>query len=186
MRPSQNSAKRRMISMTTKTAKSNNHAPASVKEHMAAKDHAAKDHGKDRTKKSEAGPKNESEVLLANALGQIEKTFGKGSIMKLTEATSPAIQGHLQRRPLARSRFGRSRLPPRTHHRALRPRVERQDDPGARTRSPAPSTKGASPPSSTPSTRSTRRGPSGWASIWKSCSSASPLTAKRHCRSPRC
>src|ERR1700728_4816033 len=89
MRPSQNSAKRRMISMTTKTAKSNNHAPAPVKEHMAAKDHAAKD----RTKKSEAGPKNESEVLLANTLGQIEKTFGKGSIMKLTEATSPAIRG---------------------------------------------------------------------------------------------
>src|SRR5580693_9340678 len=94
MRPSQNSAKRRMISMTTKTAKSNNHAPAPVKEHMAAKDHAAaKDHTKDRTKKSDAGPKNESEVLLANTLGQIEKTFGKGSIMKLTEATSPSIRG---------------------------------------------------------------------------------------------
>jgi recombination protein RecA len=66
--------------MTTKTSK-NNHAP--VREHMA---------GKDRTKKTEA-QKNESEVILANTLGQIEKTFGKGSIMKLTEATSPAIQG---------------------------------------------------------------------------------------------
>jgi recombination protein RecA len=83
-----------MISMTTKTAKSNNHAPAPVKEPMAAKDHAAaKEHTKDRAKKSEAGPKKESEVLLANTLGQIEKTFGKGSIMKLTEATSPSIRG---------------------------------------------------------------------------------------------
>jgi recombination protein RecA len=66
--------------MTTKTPSKNNHAP--VKETAA----------KDRTKKTEA-QKNESEVLLANALGQIEKTFGKGSIMKLTEETSPAIQG---------------------------------------------------------------------------------------------
>jgi recombination protein RecA len=69
-----------MMLMTTKVAK-NNHAP--VKEPMA----------KDRTKKPEAPPKNEAEALLANTLGQIEKTFGKGSIMKLTEETSPAIQG---------------------------------------------------------------------------------------------
>jgi recombination protein RecA len=78
--------------MTLKTSK-NNHAP--VKDN-AAKDNAAKDHaGKDRTKKSEgsAAHKHENEVLLANTLGQIEKTFGKGSIMKLTEATSPSIQG---------------------------------------------------------------------------------------------
>jgi recombination protein RecA len=78
--------------MTLKTSK-NNHAP--VKD-QAGKDHAGKDHtGKDRTKKPEgsAAHKNENEVLLANTLGQIEKTFGKGSIMKLTEATSPSIQG---------------------------------------------------------------------------------------------
>jgi recombination protein RecA len=66
--------------MTTKTLK-NNHAP--VREHMA---------NKDRSKKPEAR-KTESEVLLANTLGQIEKTFGKGSIMKLTEEASPSIQG---------------------------------------------------------------------------------------------
>jgi recombination protein RecA len=47
---------------------------------------------KDRAKKPEGG-KTESEVLLANTLGQIEKTFGKGSIMKLTEEASPSIQG---------------------------------------------------------------------------------------------
>src|ERR1700733_10164501 len=60
--------------MTTKTSK-NNHAPV-----------------KDRAKKPEAG-KTENEVLLANTLGQIEKQFGKGSIMKLTEESSPSIQG---------------------------------------------------------------------------------------------
>lgn len=50
---------------------------------------------KDRTKKPEASqPKSESQVLLANALGQIEKTFGKGSIMKLSEdGAGLAIQG---------------------------------------------------------------------------------------------
>jgi recombination protein RecA len=65
---------------TTKTSK-NNHAPV-------------KDAVKDRTKKPEGGGgKSESEVILANTLGQIEKTFGKGSIMKLTEDASPAIQG---------------------------------------------------------------------------------------------
>jgi recombination protein RecA len=50
---------------------------------------------KDRIKKPEAAaqPKSESQVLLANALGQIEKTFGKGAIMKLNEASSAAVQG---------------------------------------------------------------------------------------------
>jgi recombination protein RecA len=62
--------------MTLRTAK-NNHAPV-----------------KDRSKKSEADhSKNESQALLTNALGQIEKTFGKGAIMKLTEETSPSVQG---------------------------------------------------------------------------------------------
>jgi recombination protein RecA len=50
---------------------------------------------KDRSKKPEASqPKSESQILLANALGQIEKTFGKGSIMKLSEdATGLGVQG---------------------------------------------------------------------------------------------
>jgi recombination protein RecA len=72
--------------MTLKTSK-NNHAP--VKEHHMGKENT----GKDRTKKSEASQKSEDNVLLANTLAQIEKTFGKGSIMKLTEAASPSIQG---------------------------------------------------------------------------------------------
>src|SRR5580658_3090151 len=50
---------------------------------------------KDRSKKPEASqPKSESQILLANALGQIEKTFGKGSIMKLSEdASGLGVQG---------------------------------------------------------------------------------------------
>jgi recombination protein RecA len=69
--------------MSTKFAKNNsanNGAPAAAK---------------DRPKKSEAAasPKNESQVLLANALGQIEKAFGKGSIMKLTEDGTLGVQG---------------------------------------------------------------------------------------------
>lgn len=35
---------------------------------------------------SDEGAKSESQAMLANTLGQIEKTFGKGSIMKLTES----------------------------------------------------------------------------------------------------
>src|SRR5580698_153684 len=50
---------------------------------------------KDRAKKSEPSQaKNESQILLANALGQIEKTFGKGSIMKLSEeGAGLSVQG---------------------------------------------------------------------------------------------
>jgi recombination protein RecA len=50
---------------------------------------------KDRSKKPEASqPKSESQILLANALGQIEKAFGKGSIMKLSEdASGLGVQG---------------------------------------------------------------------------------------------
>ena len=69
--------------MTTKISK-NNSAPTA----------------KDRPKKPETSqPKNESQVLLANALGQIEKTFGKGSIMKLSEeGTGFGVQGISSRR----------------------------------------------------------------------------------------
>jgi len=73
--------------MTTKTAKNNNGpVPAASGPGQTPKD---------RTKKSESAkePKSESQVLLANALGQIEKTFGKGSIMKLNEENGAAVQG---------------------------------------------------------------------------------------------
>ena len=51
--------------------------------------------GKQRTRKQashSSAQKNESSPMLANALGQIEKAFGKGSIMKLTDAGS-AVAG---------------------------------------------------------------------------------------------
>jgi recombination protein RecA len=76
-----------MTLMTLTKASKNNHAP--VKDH--GKEHA-KENGRG-AKKTDSSPKNENEIILSNTLGQIEKTFGKGSIMKLTEATSPAIQG---------------------------------------------------------------------------------------------
>jgi recombination protein RecA len=69
-----------MIRMTTKPISKNNSSPAA----------------KDRLKKPESSgqPKSESQVLLANALGQIEKAFGKGAIMKLNEdASGISIQG---------------------------------------------------------------------------------------------
>jgi recombination protein RecA len=39
-----------------------------------------------RTSPKEAGPASEAQAMLDNALGQIEKAFGKGSIMKLTDS----------------------------------------------------------------------------------------------------
>ena len=40
-----------------------------------------------------SAPKDDGAALLNNALGQIEKAFGAGSIMKLTDSTSAAVQG---------------------------------------------------------------------------------------------
>ncbi len=97
--------------MTTKISK-NNSTPAA----------------KDRLKKPEtsAQHKSESQVLLANALGQIEKTFGKGSIMKLTEETSGlAIQGISTGRSLVGSRPGGTGFPAGPGDRAFRAGVER-------------------------------------------------------------
>jgi recombination protein RecA len=47
---------------------------------------------KSRTKKV-AEPQNESEVNLTSALGQIEKSFGRGAIMRLTDASAVPIAG---------------------------------------------------------------------------------------------
>ncbi len=55
---------------------------------MAAKSRINAAPTKDKPARGEAPGKAESEsqAMLTNALGQIEKTFGKGSIMKLTES----------------------------------------------------------------------------------------------------
>jgi len=56
---------------------------------MAAKSRSNNTATRDRSAAAEAsGRAGDSQALLANTLGQIEKTFGKGSIMKLTESGS--------------------------------------------------------------------------------------------------
>ncbi|SFJ60279.1 recombinase RecA [Planctomicrobium piriforme] len=44
-------------------------------------------------KKSDTGGSKESDGVLQNALGQIHKTFGEGSIMRLNETSGAAIDG---------------------------------------------------------------------------------------------
>ena len=76
----------------------------------------------------EADVADEREQALQAALGQIERQFGKGSIMRMGERVAPARGGDLHR--LARARLGaRHRRPPaRPRRRDLRPRVLGQDD----------------------------------------------------------
>jgi recombination protein RecA len=53
--------------------------------------------GKNRTKdalaKGDSSARKETEAVLANAVGQIEKAFGKGSIMKLDQVAGAAVSG---------------------------------------------------------------------------------------------
>ena len=65
---------------------------------------------------------------IQHALGQIEKQYGKGSVMRLGEVAGHRHPGHLDRLPLARPRARRRRHRARPHRRDLRPRVDRQDD----------------------------------------------------------
>ena len=46
-----------------------------------------------KTSRAKATPQDERQRLLNNALGQIEKAFGKGSIMKLSDSGPSGIQG---------------------------------------------------------------------------------------------
>lgn len=142
---------------------------------------------KDRPKKAESPgqPKNESQALLANALGQIEKTFGKGSIMKLTEEAGAAVQGISTGALSLDLALGGRGFP--------RGRVIELFGPESSGKTTLalhaiamPSAREASPHLSMRSTPSTRHGPSGWESIWKICLSASRPTARKDCRSPRC
>lgn len=48
---------------------------------------------KAKSAKAEASAHSEDEKMLDNALGQIEKAFGRGSIMKLSEAASMSVSG---------------------------------------------------------------------------------------------
>lgn len=54
---------------------------------------AAKNRTKDALAKSDSSSRKETETVLANAVGQIEKAFGKGSIMKLDQVAGAAVSG---------------------------------------------------------------------------------------------
>ena len=81
--------------------------------------------------------------------------------MKLDGDNPPADRRHPDRLAVARHRPRRRGHPQGPRPRDLRPGILRQDHAHACTSSPAPRSPAASPRSSTPSTRSTRRGPSG-------------------------
>ena len=98
---------------------------------------------------------NEKWRAVETALTQIERQFGKGSIMRLGERPEVADRRHPDRLARGRRRARRRRHPPRPRHRDLRPGILGQDDalpPGHR---PGAEDAAASRPSSTPSTRST-------------------------------
>ena len=68
------------------------------------------------------------EEALDVALGQIERQFGKGSVMRMTDAGPRLGRGGVDGLALARPRARHRRAPARAHRRGLRPRVVGQDD----------------------------------------------------------
>ena len=116
-------------------------------------------------------------------LQQIEKQFGEGSIMPLGADGRRRVQGHLDRQLVARPGPGRSGNSARPDHRDLSARNPAAKRPWRCTSSPKPRRTAASRRSSTPSMPSIPAGPRSWASSWTRCWSASPVAAKRRCRS---
>ena len=115
---------------------------------------------------------------LKNALAQIEKEFGKGAIMSLNEGALQEIQGISTGAVSLDLALGGKGLPRGRIIEIYGPESSGKTTVAlhaiANAQRPA-----ASPPSSTPSTPSTRPGPSGSASISRNCSSASRPAAKR-------
>ena len=68
------------------------------------------------------------EEALDVALGQIERQFGKGSVMRMSDAAAGVGRGGLDGLALARPRARHRRPAARTRRRDLRPRVLGQDD----------------------------------------------------------
>ena len=124
------------------------------------------------------------EQALETALGQIERNFGKGAVMRMSDQAQVSVgaisTGSLAARPRARHR----RAAARPRRRDLRPRVVGKDDPRLPRDRRGAAPAAASAPSSTPSTRWTRPTPSRSASTSTSCSSRSPTPASRRSRSP--
>ena len=105
---------------------------------------------------------------LHSALNAIEKEFGKGAIMSLGDQIAQDVEGISTGRPEPGHRPRRQGAAPRPGGRDLRRRGERQDDHRPALRGQRPEATAAWPRSSTPSTPSTRAGPSASASTSKS------------------
>ena len=71
---------------------------------------------------------DQKDQALTAALGQIEKAFGKGAIMRMGDESQHPGCGDLDRLALARPRARGRRRPARAHRRDLRPGVIGQDD----------------------------------------------------------
>ena len=105
----------------------------------------------------------ERDKALDTALGQIEKQFGKGSVMRMGENLDMDIESIPTGALSLDLALGHRRAAPGPHRGDLRARVLGQVDPGHARRWPRPSATAASAPTSTPSTPWTRStpGPSG-------------------------
>ncbi len=99
---------------------------------------------------------NDREKSLDMALAQIDKQFGKGSIMKMGEKTTMGIESMSTGALAARSRARCRRPATWPRHRDLRARSRRASPPWPCTWSPRRSATAGSAPTSTPSTRWTR------------------------------
>ena len=72
-----------------------------------------------------AAPASDKKKALETAMAQIEKAYGKGSIMRLGDNADIVVEGHPHWLPVPGSGPGHRRRPPGAHHRNLRPRVLR-------------------------------------------------------------
>ena len=77
-----------------------------------------------------AAPASDKKKALETAMAQIEKTYGKGSIMRLGENADIDGGGHPHRLAVAGHGPGHRRRAQGAHRRDLRPGVLRQDHPG--------------------------------------------------------
>ena len=107
------------------------------------------------TRKARAKRAEKSKALAA-ALAQIEKQFGKGSIMRLgADDAGRRSPGRLDRLARPGHRARRRRLAARPHRRNLRTGIVGQDHADSASRSPKCKSWAAPAASSTPNTRST-------------------------------
>ena len=128
----------------------------------------------------------EREKALEMALGQIEKQYGKGSVMKMGEKTSMDVESIPTGALSLDIALGHRRPAPRPCRSRSSARSPRASPPWPCTSWPRPSATAASAPTSTPSTRWIPTTPPASASTSTSCSSPSPTPASRPSRSPTC